>query len=65
MDYVNDVLKMADPEKKTSVNLKKLTEAEEEEEKRKNKGLLMSIGCRTEGKRQKWSMELHRGLEGS
>ena len=48
MDFVNVVLQMADPEKKTSVNLKKLTE--KDEEKRKNEGLLMSIGCRTERK---------------
>ena len=43
MDYVNAVLKMADPEKETSVDLKKLMEAQ-------NGGLLMSIGCRTDGK---------------
>ena len=44
--FVNAVLQMADPEKKTSVDLKKLTD----EVIRKNWRLLFSLGCHFEGK---------------
>merc|ERR1712226_549878 len=45
VDFVDAVLQMADPQKKTSVDLKKLTGAEKDEVKRKNDRLLRSIGC--------------------
>ena len=56
---------MADPEKKTSVNLKKLTVEEKDEViKMKNKIMLMSIGCRTDRRDKNGQWNCIGALEG-